>query len=249
ITDNSADWNGGGIRYDTNSTSVLINCILWNNSPHEIYFDDYGLMSTVTISYSDIQGGEAGIVTNNNGTVNWLEGNIEEDPLFAGTGEDPYSLMEDSPCIDTGTPDTTGLNLPLCDIIGNLRIWDGDEDGIAIIDMGAYEYGAPPYVDVEHNLIVEVPGLIFKQNYPNPFNPETTINYQLPKNSEVELIICNIKGQRVKVLVNDFQDTGEHSIIWNGVDESGKPVSSGIYFYKLNVNGKIEAVRKCLLLK
>ena len=86
-------------------------------------------------------------------------------------------------------------------------------------------------------------------NYPNPFNPETTINYQLPEDREVELKIYNIKGQLVKTLVEDIKPAGEHSTIWNGDDESGKPVSSGIYFYKLNVNGITEAVKKCLLLK
>jgi flagellar hook assembly protein FlgD len=50
-------------------------------------------------------------------------------------------------------------------------------------------------------------------------------------------------------LVNDFQDAGEHSAVWNGDDDSGKSVCSGIYFYKLNVNDKTEAVKKCLLLK
>ncbi|MCK4695997.1 MAG: T9SS type A sorting domain-containing protein, partial [Candidatus Cloacimonetes bacterium] len=85
--------------------------------------------------------------------------------------------------------------------------------------------------------------------YPNPFNPETTIHYQLPKESNVELKIYNIRGQKIKQLVNDVLPAGEHVIIWNGEDELGNPTSSGIYFYKLKVNGKLEAVKKCLLLK
>jgi hypothetical protein len=199
------------------------------------------------LSYSDIQDGEAGIVTNNNGTVNWLEGNIDEDPLFVGIGEDPYSLLEDSPCIDAGIPDTTGLNLPPWDIIGNLRIWDGDGDGIAIIDMGAYEYGAPPYVNADDSQLPIVDFQLY--NYPNPFNPETIIQYSILQESKVVLKIYNIKGQKIKVLVNNELDKGNHSIIWNGEDDSGHNVGSGIYFYKLNVNGKTEAVKKCLLLK
>ncbi|MCK4653711.1 MAG: right-handed parallel beta-helix repeat-containing protein, partial [Candidatus Cloacimonetes bacterium] len=86
ITGNSADWYGGGIYCMNNSSSSLVNCIFWNNSPEEIYFWEEGNPNTITISYSDIQGEEAGIVTNDNGTVNWLEGNIDEDPLFVGTG-------------------------------------------------------------------------------------------------------------------------------------------------------------------
>ena len=87
------------------------------------------------------------------------------------------------------------------------------------------------------------------RNYPNPFNPTTAISFSIPEESKVKLSIFNIKGQKVKILANNEFDKGVHSVIWNGVDESGKPVSSGVYFYKLSVNGKSESVRKCLLLK
>ncbi|MCK4694804.1 MAG: T9SS type A sorting domain-containing protein, partial [Candidatus Cloacimonetes bacterium] len=140
---------------------------------------------------------------------------------------------------------------PPWDIIGNYRIWDGDGDGTAIIDMGAYEYGAPPYVDVDDNVIVQTSEIFLRQNYPNPFNPTTTISFSLttedPENSE--LSIYNIKGQLVKTLVNEFKPSGEYSVIWDGRDSDDKRVSSGIYFYKLIVNDKTEAVKKCLLLK
>ncbi|MDP8267869.1 MAG: FG-GAP-like repeat-containing protein [Candidatus Tenebribacter davisii] len=86
-------------------------------------------------------------------------------------------------------------------------------------------------------------------NYPNPFNPETKIVFSLPESAEVQLDIHNIKGQKIKSLLNDQVIAGEHSIVWNGKDASGKKVGSGVYLYKLNVNGKIEAVKKCLLLK
>ncbi|MCK4695990.1 MAG: right-handed parallel beta-helix repeat-containing protein, partial [Candidatus Cloacimonetes bacterium] len=86
--------SGGGIYCNWDSNPTLMNCILWNNSPEEIYFSSYDAPNSITMSYSDIQGGEDEIVTNNNGTVNWLEGNIDEDPLFVGTGEHPYSLLE-----------------------------------------------------------------------------------------------------------------------------------------------------------
>lgn len=86
-------------------------------------------------------------------------------------------------------------------------------------------------------------------NYPNPFNPTTTIEFSIKNNSNVEIIIYNIKGQKIKSLAqNDFAK-GSHSIIWNGDNDLGNHVSSGVYCYKLNVNGKTEAVKKCLLLK
>jgi len=86
-------------------------------------------------------------------------------------------------------------------------------------------------------------------NYPNPFNPETTIVFNLPEESQVKLYIYNIKGQKIRILLNDQITAGEHSIVWNGEDDSGKKASSGVYLYKFNVNGKTEAVKKCLLLK
>ena len=256
ITGNSAD-DGGGIYCHWNSNPILINCILWNDSPEEVYFYQYGIPNTITISYSDIQGGEAGIVTNNNGTVNWLDGNIDSDPLFAGTGEDPYSLLENSPCIDAGTPDTTGLNLPPWDIIGNLRIWDGDGNGSAIIDMGAYEYGAPPYVITNENIITKIPDIHLYQNHPNPFNPQTTISFSIAQNamsgsdgsSFVTLSIYNIKGQKVKTIVNEKLEQGLHQITWDSKNDNNQYVASGVYFYKLKVNNKNIAIKKCLLLK
>jgi hypothetical protein len=87
------------------------------------------------------------------------------------------------------------------------------------------------------------------RNYPNPFNPTTTISFSIPEESKVELTVYNIKGQKVKTLVKNDLDKGNHLVSWNGIDESGKSVGSGVYFYKLNVNGKFESVKKCLLLK
>ncbi|MCF8357088.1 MAG: choice-of-anchor J domain-containing protein [Melioribacteraceae bacterium] len=90
---------------------------------------------------------------------------------------------------------------------------------------------------------------ILNQNYPNPFNPTTMITFSIIENCNVELFIYNFKGQKVKQLISNQLSSGEHSIIWNGDDDSGSSVSSGIYFYKLNVNGRTEATKKCLLLK
>lgn len=85
--------------------------------------------------------------------------------------------------------------------------------------------------------------------FPNPFNPLTTIEFSIYNDSKVELTIYNIKGQKIKTLAQNEFTKGLHSIIWNGDDELNNPVSSGTYFYKLNINGKTEAVKKCLLLK
>lgn len=94
-----------------------------------------------------------------------------------------------------------------------------------------------------------IPLLTTLSNHPNPFNPSTTIEFSIKNDSQVDLSIYNNKGQRIKTLANNEFRQGSHSIIWNGDDANNKPVSSGIYYFKLNVNGKTEAVKKCLLLK
>jgi len=89
---------------------------------------------------------------------------------------------------------------------------------------------------------------IFLTNYPNPFNPTTTISFSIPVESEVDLSVYNIKGQKVKQLVSEQLSAGEHSVIWNGEDASGKKVSSSIYFYKLSTKDET-LMKKMVLLK
>lgn len=70
------------------------------------------------------------------------------------------------------------------------------------------------------------------QNYPNPFNPQTIIEYTLPKSCHVQLTIYNIMGQSVKVLVNQYQAPGYKRVEWDGKNDQGEEVASGVYFYK-----------------
>jgi hypothetical protein len=86
------------------------------------------------------------------------------------------------------------------------------------------------------------------QNYPNPFNPVTTIAYSLPEQSHVMLEIFNILGQRVRTLLGAFQSAGYHRITWDGKDDQGKDVSSGIYFYRLEA-GDFTDSKKMVILK
>ena len=87
------------------------------------------------------------------------------------------------------------------------------------------------------------------QNYPNPFSRTTEITYQLPVSCKVVLKIYNMIGHEIRTLVNENQTEGEYSIIWDGRDDSGNHVGLGLYFYRLNINGKTISANKCLLLK
>jgi flagellar hook assembly protein FlgD len=86
-----------------------------------------------------------------------------------------------------------------------------------------------------------------EQNYPNPFNPTTTIRFGLPEPSDVRLDVYNMTGQHVVTLVSRRLNAGLHSITWDGKDETGKTVASGVYLYRLVTEKFIDAKRMVLV--
>jgi len=255
----------------------------------------------------------------------WVD-SLSVDSLFVDWQNGDFHLLPGSPAIDAGY-DTTDY-CPF-DMDYNIRVWDGDNNGNTIIDIGPYEFGAPQlggicgtvyqtengepldyvllkinnepgefefsdssgffefrmqagvydiyaervfYDDVVIEDIEVVEGevtplefamtnnigvddtivpkrSVFMTNYPNPFNPITTISFSLADNVEnAKIEIFNIKGQKIKTLVNSYLEKGTHNVVWNGKDKNGKKVVSGLYFYKLTT-GKETAVKKMLLLR
>jgi len=232
ISLNSANQNGGGL-YCLSSSPFLINTIFWNDSQHEIYFYQDEKPDSITIAYSNIQGGESGIVKNSIGTINWLEGNNDCDPIFIDSEQDNFYLQENSPCIDAGTAffifnNDTIINLNPSEYIGT-----APEIGILEI----------PYIlGINKNLLLPNQILLY-QNYPNPFNSNTRISYKLTKTSFVKLSIFDINGRLIKTLFSERQDAGNYSINWNSNN-----LSSGVYFYRIDA-GEFNSVKKCLLIK
>jgi hypothetical protein len=86
------------------------------------------------------------------------------------------------------------------------------------------------------------------QNYPNPFNPTTTIQFSLPVQSKVQLDVYNLLGQKVRTLRNEEMDAGTYSVEWNGTNDGGAKVASGVYFYKLETSQFVDT-KKMMLLK
>lgn len=120
----------------------------------------------------------------------------------------------------------------------------GNGPNVGLSEIEAYELeitnGANPAVMVQTNL---------NQNYPNPFNPTTTIHFSLSTdNVKTRLEVFNVKGQLVKTLVDEPLARGNHSTVWDGKDASGKAVSSGMYFYRLQ-NGSFSKTHKMILMK
>ncbi|NIP27663.1 MAG: hypothetical protein GWN67_24265 [Phycisphaerae bacterium] len=139
FSSNSAAGRGGAMYY-RNVSSTLTNCIVWGNAAlqgEEIYFEHFENPATMTVSYCDIRGGEGGIYVEPGNILNWGDGNIDSEPQFADSGNGNYRLSAGSPCVDTGDNDSVPADV--CDLDGNVRIYDGDGDGEPVVDMGAYE--------------------------------------------------------------------------------------------------------------
>ena len=103
--------------------------------------------------------------------------------------------------------------------------------------------------DLVSNTFIEIPNLTTELygNYPNPFNPETTISFSLSKPQHVEITIYNIRGQRVKNLINGDLPAGIHDIVWDGKDSQNRSVASGIYFYRFHTPETTKTNRMVLM--
>ena len=236
--DNTVDYATGCVITANNSQLNLYNSIVYDNYGHSfnLWYD-----AEINIQNSLIEDSTSniGYYGNGNGVVNWLEGNIDEDPLWQISGDYPYMLTENSPCIDVGTLDLPpGIELPEYDLAGYPRIVNG------IVDMGAYEYQDSSSVsdNIQYSILNSQ-----LSNYPNPFNPKTTIKLDLAEPGKIELAIYNIKGQKIKTLMDAYSCKGHFDIVWRGKDDNGNSVSSGQYFIKLTQNGKITATKIMLL--
>jgi parallel beta-helix repeat protein len=240
ITGNTAVERGGGI-YCSNPVSPfdanITNCILWNNSPDEIFVYDG---DPPDVTYSNVQAGWPG------------EGNIDTDPLFRDSATGDFHLMAitcgdstDSPCIDAGCPDSIDV------------IRDCDHGlGTARCDMGAYggnNSAWPVGTGRDRSKGSTLPKTVsLFQNYPNPFNPTTTIAFDIPGTQgvvqQVQLTVYNIRGKQVIKLIDSEYEPGSHRIVWDGRNEKGEQISSGIYLYTLR-SGENVYTRKMVLLK
>jgi hypothetical protein len=92
--------------------------------------------------------------------------------------------------------------------------------------------------NAEMNILVLPTSLTLNQNYPNPFNPDTQIRFGLPSSSHVRLQIMNIRGETVRILVDEEKAAGWYTVTWDSKNESGQNVGSGIYLYMIETDEK-----------
>lgn len=186
--------------------------------------DDYGIYGYWTdLDYNNVWNNNPNYQNANPGSHS-----ISADPLYVDRYHHNYYLLAGSPCIDAGNPDPQY----------------NDPDG-SIADIGAFMFWANKgLVKVES----QKPPYSLSQNYPNPFNPTTTIGFALADPGHIEIAVYNVLGQNVRTLIDGFMEAGEHSVIWDGRDNDGRSVASGIYLYRIDAKEYI-ATKKMLLLK
>jgi parallel beta-helix repeat protein len=255
ISGNTAT-SGGGIFFTDHANSSITNTILWFNDAQEgpeIYVGSAAIPTELSIDYSDVQGGLASVFVDSGCTIQWGYSMMESDPLFRDAAGGDYHLMarecgfgDDSPCIDGGDFAISDLTLDCSHGLGLMRS-----------DMGAYGgIGGGPTGIKDDKVVsgnLSFPRTVdLLQNYPNPFNPYTTISFTIPGSESdrqsAELTIYDIRGRRVRSLINSDLQPGLHAIVWDGRDNRGRSIPSGIYLYALKTrNGTL--TRKMMVLK
>jgi hypothetical protein len=172
-------------------------------------------------TYNNIEGGHAGV------------GNFDADPMFAGEGAHPYTILAGSPCIDAGTPDLGGLAIPTFDLAGSPRVHGGR------IDVGAYEWLAATVVGGA----VRSPISLTLRNDPNPFNSSTAIMLRADRGGSMRLTLYDSGGRMVRRLLDGVATAGREPVIWDGRDDRGSMLPSGIYFARVNLDGEMRTLK------
>ncbi|NIX01343.1 MAG: T9SS type A sorting domain-containing protein [Phycisphaerae bacterium] len=135
--------------------------------------------------------------------------------------------------------------IDVCDF--NVAYWAGHQNSASYtLTISQWFHMPATGIDDKSNVVPKTYELF--QNYPNPFNPSTQIKYQLPRPSQVRLVIYNVLGEKIHTLVDTKQSAGVYSVTWDGRSESGVAQGSGVYIYRLTAADKV-FVRKALLIK
>ncbi len=214
---NSARQIGGGLYAVNSSTADLYDCIFWDNDA-DIAGPQIALSaSELMAGCCDVQGGQAAIYSTGGSSISWGSGNIDTDPLFCDPTSHDLTLYNTSMC----APANSGS----CGLIGAKDV------GCTATDVAE----TAPAANRLH------------QSFPNPFNPTTRIAFDINTPAQVSLKIFDVSGRLVRVLVDKTLTAGRHEVIWNGTDESGTKVASGIYFCRMTAGTFTEANKLILL--
>jgi hypothetical protein len=229
---NSASHSGGAMYNDAGSAPTLTNAIMWGDiapTGSEIISVD-GAVPVISYSLVPITG-ISGV---------WSDGgsNIDSNPLFIDATSGNLRLASGSPAVDVGddTAVPTGVST---DLRGNPRILGG------AVDMGAYEQD-PTSTGIGD--IQQPPRFVSASVSPNPFNPSTMVRFKLPHAMEVSVDVWTVTGSRVRVLSREQRfGPGDNHLIWDGRNDQGSPVASGVYFVRMETALGMSVARAVLL--
>ncbi len=236
IVDNIADYLTGGI-YSTYSSSFKVqNSIVWNNSLYQFRLGSCDL----TVDHCNIMGGMDSIYITGSGTVNWLEGNIDEDPEFIGMGEHPYILSAVSPCVDACAHSAIpAQKIYPWDLLGNPRCVDGNGDDTIRTDMGPYEFQGLLEDQLAGNTETGYCKSEFDLKcFPNPVRSQAHITYRIPYHAFVNVEIYDTSGLKVGTLLQSSQPAGEKRLEWNVRD-----LVQGIYLLRISADNRFETAK------
>ncbi len=216
----------GGMYFDTRSNPLLENSIVAFNDYYgiQVHGTSFG-STTLDVAYSDVYDN---VIQSGVSHINYIEDNIDADPLFVDPAGGDYHLLADSPCIDAADP-----QYPL------------DPDGTRS-DMGAFYFPQTTGVSAQRPVIATVQ---LGRGHPNPFRSMTRIRYRLPERRSVSVYIQDAAGRVVRTLVEDAsQSGGAHTVVWDGRDAWGLPMPTGAYILRLTT-GRVSASRGLLLIR
>ncbi|MDI6767131.1 MAG: right-handed parallel beta-helix repeat-containing protein [Bacteroidota bacterium] len=225
--------SGSGVFCWNASNPIIANNILAYNGGYGVYRHD---AANPTLRKNNVYADTAGLYYN----VAAGADDFSSDPLFVSASQANFHLRASSPCI------SVGLNFyaPPYDAEGHIRPL-GDWFDIGAIE----EYDGGTVVSVQEENSYSPPrDFTVSPNYPNPFNPTTFIEYSLPRESNVSVKVFDAKGALVKTLLFERQVAGIHRTLWDATNASGSLVSSGTYFYTVEVDNSQQA-RKMIFLK
>jgi len=219
----------------------------WNYDPQYMGAFDFGPLFGIsglvdgTNDLSNVDGADflTGMNWSYSGENNYID-NLEPIAPAVTIFSNPDMGYDCGIAYDSGTYKTIGTSF---EITGLDEPTDSSLDDAVAAIINFFDLT----VDIEDDIIPDITTSL-SQNYPNPFNPETKINFNLHEDKNIEINIYNIKGQKVKQLVNDYLLAGHYSVVWNGKDDSGKSVTSGVYFYKMK-SGNYSGTKKMILMK
>ena len=231
--DAGSNWNQSTNQYPISNIAFSQNGTLYGIFPDTSYSsglwrsDDYG--STWEVEFWDMMMSSVCFDCNESLFVGWEEasGVAIWDPILEN-----LSFMND--CL----PDLNVNKLTIHPLINGPNIVCCTDGGVFILTFYGVNADDPVISTAEIEMF----------NYPNPFNPETTINYSIIDAGRVRIEIFNIKGEKIRTLVDEYKNVGYYFTIWNGKDNSGKTVASGMYFYNMRTE-KYHKIRKMLLIK